>query len=125
MEEIKEQEKVKKIHYQDVIEIDNRIIFIPDKYLEHTYFSKEHKKCYKHMLSLCFIYHYNNQFGKLTKLKINQYIQLTDKLFAYLETGQLIGTNNFSTPIEKYILSKIPQYLFIKQNPLLTENNYI
>jgi len=123
MEEIKEQEKVKKIHHTDVIEIDNRIIFIPDKYLEHTFLSQEHKKCYKYMLGLCLIYHYNHQLGKLTKVKINQYIQLTDKLFAYLETGQLIGSYNFSTPIEKYILSKIPQYLFIKQNPLLTEKN--
>lgn len=123
MEEFKEKDKLKKIHHHDVIEIDNRIIFIPDKYLEHTYISQEHKKCYKYMLGLCFIYHYNQQLGKLTKTKIQHYIQLTDKLFAYLESGQLIGSYNFTLPIEKYILSKIPQYLFYKLNPLLTEKN--
>jgi hypothetical protein len=112
---------VKKIHYNDVIELDGYIFFIPDKYLDHQFFSKEYKKCYKHILALCILNHYDTQLSKLTKPKLLSYIQITDKIFAYLESGQLIGSYNISSSIEKYILNKIPQNIFSRHNPLLTE----
>lgn len=117
----KEIKSVKKIHHNDVIELDGYIFFIPDKYLDHHFFSKEYKKCYKHILALCILHHYDNQLSKLTKPKLLSYIQITDKIFAYLESGQLIGSYNISSSIEKYILNKIPQNLFCTHNPLLTE----
>ncbi len=119
--EQKEIKTVKKIHHNDVIDIDGYILFIPDKYLDNHFYSKEHKKCYKHILALCILHHYNHFKTKLSKTKLMSFVQVTDKIFAYLESGQLIGSYNISSPIEKYILSKIPQTLFSKHNPLLTE----
>jgi hypothetical protein len=102
------------------IEINGRIYFIPDKYLENT--TIENIKLYKFILAS--IFDSNLEKGaldlcKITKSILNTYIQSCDKIFAYVITGKL--NNIHLTTIENNIIKHIPDTLIPKLNPNIVE----
>jgi hypothetical protein len=112
-----------KIKITDIVDINGRIYFIPDKYVELDNLSFEHCKLYKFILAS--VIDVNLEVGKITditkitKTILNNYCNTAEKIFAYLITGKL----NIITlsEIETSIINKIPIALIPKLNPNIVE----
>jgi hypothetical protein len=134
----------KNIRHTDDIELNGKIYYIPDKYLENSFLPLEQRKLYKYIIAL-FLDNYLNKYSdKHTDIHIDNntdnhtekkyrekktlnkaiflhYISLTDKIFSYLVTGKLyINTSGLST-IEKQIIERIPQNLVNQLNLMIVE----
>jgi hypothetical protein len=123
------------------IELNGKIYYIPDKYLENTFIPIEQKKLYKYIIVLFLDNHLNkntskntsnklrkidkadkaNKLTKLTKVDLLHYLNLTDKLFSYLVTGKLYINTNILSTLEKQIIDKIPQNLVNQLNLMIVE----
>lgn len=112
-----------KIKITDIVELNGRIYYIPDKYVELDNLSFEHCKLYKFILAS--VIDVNLEVGKITditkitKTILNNYCNTAEKIFAYLITGKL----NIITlsEIETSIINKIPIALIPKLNPNIVE----
>jgi len=77
--------------------LEGVIYLIPDKYIPNRdIISQEHQKIFKYILANVIHYHNHNSncnnkltSGKPSNNKINEYINITEKLFAYCITGYL------------------------------------
>ena len=115
--------KLTKIKASNDIEINGRVYFVPDKYIENTYLPVEFKKLYK----FCFAMYLdmlitNNKIDNITsitKIHITNAIQSADKIINYIMTGKIYIVN--ITLIEKNIIEKIPESLLQKINPNIIE----
>jgi len=107
------------LHISDDIELDGRIYFIPDKYIEHKYLGIEHIKLYKFILASIINNHLIRKILQnitlLTQTNINNYIQICDKIFSYIITGK-INTIIQLTNMDKDIINNIPTKLIPKLN---------
>ncbi len=107
------------LHISDDIELDGRIYFIPDKYIEHKYLGIEHIKLYKFILASIINNHLIRKtlqnITLLTQTNINNYIQICDKIFSYIITGK-INTIIHLTNMDKDIINNIPTKLIPKLN---------
>ena len=112
-----------KIKITDIVELNGRIYYIPDKYVELDNLSFEHCKLYKFILAS--VIDVNLEVGKITditkitKTILNNYCNTAEKIFSYLITGKL----NIVTlsEIETSIINKIPIALIPKLNPNIVE----
>lgn len=112
-----------KIKITDIVDLNGRIYFIPDKYVELDNLSFEHCKLYKFILAS--VIDVNLEVGKITditkitKTILNNYCNTAEKIFSYLITGKL----NIITlsEIETSIINKIPIALIPKLNPNIVE----
>lgn len=115
--------KITKIKASNDIELNGRIYFIPDKYIENTFLPVEVKKLYK----FCFAMYLdmlitNNKIESITnitKTHITNAIQSSDKILNYIMTGKIYIVN--ISLIEKNIIEKIPESLLNKINPNIIE----
>lgn len=115
--------KIIKIKASNDIEINGRIYFVPDKYIENTFLPVEFKKLYK----FCFAMYLdmlitNNKIENITnitKTHITNAIQSSDKILNYIMTGKIYIVN--ISLIEKHIIEKIPESLLQKINPNIIE----
>ena len=115
--------KIIKIKASNDIEINGRIYFVPDKYIENTFLPVEFKKLYK----FCFAMYLdmlitNNKIENITnitKTHITNAIQSSDKILNYIMTGKIYIVN--ISLIEKHIIAKIPESLLQKINPNIIE----
>ena len=115
--------KITKIKASNDIELNGRIYFIPDKYIENTFLPVEFKKLYK----FCFAMYLdmlitNNKIESITnitKTHITNAIQSSDKILNYIMTGKIYIVN--ISLIEKNIIEKIPESLLNKINPNIIE----
>jgi len=115
--------KINKIKLTDIVELNGRIYYIPDKYIGLDNLSFEHCKLYKFILAS--VIDVNLEAGKITditkitKTILNNYCNTAEKIFAYLITGKL----NIITlsEIETSIINKIPIALIPKLNPNIVE----
>ena len=102
-----------KIKANDDIEINGIVYFIPDKYIENKFLSYEYKKLYKLILVIYLDLQIKNNkienIKTINKLHISNGIIIVDKLISYIFTGKVYITN--LTPLEKYIIDKIPDSL--------------
>jgi len=118
--------KVSKINIKDEFELNGRVYFIPDKFIEHTqshYLGIEYIKLYKFILASVIDNHLDKNLlkdiTKITKILLNNYIIICDRIFSHIFTGK-INTINLSS-IENEIISKIPDSLIPKLNPNIVE----
>lgn len=121
MKSITENEKNKsigKIINIDEFIINGRIYIIPDKYIEHLELPYEYKKLYKFILASLIDKNITN-ITNITKILLNQYIIICDKLFSFIITGKL-NTIQFSN-METELINKIPVSLIPKLNPNIIE----
>ena len=115
--------KLTKIKASNDIEINGRVYFVPDKYIENSYLPIEFKKLYK----FCFAMYLdmlitNNKIeniSKITKTHITNAIQSSEKILNYIVTGKVYILN--ISLIEKNIIDKIPESLLLKINPNIIE----
>jgi hypothetical protein len=120
---IKLSDKLTKIKASNDIEINGRVYFVPDKYIENSYLPIEFKKLYK----FCFAMYLdmlitNNKIENvtnITKLHITNAIQSSEKILNYIVTGKVYILN--ISLIEKNIIDKIPESLLLKINPNIIE----
>jgi hypothetical protein len=112
-----------KIKITDIVELNGRIYYIPDKYVELESLSFEHCKLYKFILAS--VIDVNLEVGKITDISkitktiLNNYCNTAEKIFSYLITGKLnIITLSL---IETSIINKIPIALIPKLNPNIVE----
>jgi hypothetical protein len=112
-----------KIKITDIVELNGRIYYIPDKYINFESLSFEHCKLYKFILASVIDNHLEKgiikDIFKITKILLNNYINSTDKLFTYVITGKLNIIN--LSPIETSIINNIPNLLIPKLNPNIIE----
>jgi hypothetical protein len=115
--------KVVKIKSNTDIEINGRIYFIPDKYIDNKHLSIEYRKLYNIIIALYLDTLINskiiNSITKITKTNFNDAIRTADKLLNYIATGKIYIshlTNN-----DKIILDKIPESLIFNINPNIIE----
>lgn len=118
--------KVSKINIKDEFELNGRVYFIPDKFIENTqspYLGIEYIKLYKFILASVIDNHLDKGFvkdiTKITKTLLNNYIIICDKIISHIITGK-INTIHLSL-IENEIISKIPDSLIPKLNPNIVE----
>ena len=108
-----------KLKLCDDININGRVYFLPDKYIENKFLSYEHKKLYKFILALYLdlqITTYKIESIKsITKTHINNGIIIINKLMSYITTGQVSYIH--LTSLEKTILNTIPEELINTINP--------
>lgn len=113
----------KSLNIFDDIEINGRIYFIPDKYIEHKFLGIEYINLYKFVLASIINYNIeNNILQNITKLSqsiLNNYIQMCDKIFSYVITGKI--NNIHLNKIDNYIINKIPAKLIPNLNPNIVE----
>ena len=117
---------VSKINIKDEFELNGRVYFIPDKFIENThlpYLGIEYIKLYKFILASVIDNHLDKNLlkdiTKITKTLLNNYIIICDKIFSHIITGK-INTIHLSL-IENEIISKIPDSLIPKLNPNIVE----
>lgn len=115
--------KTVKVKGSNDIEINGRIYFIPDKYIENTYLPIEFKKLYKFCFAMYLDIQITNNkienISKITKTHVTSAIQIIDKIINYIITGKIYITN--LSNIEKQIIDKIPESLLQKINPNIIE----
>ena len=103
------------------IEINGRIYFIPDKYINDTisYLGCEFHKLYKIMIAMYLDALITNNkienISKITKNHITDACYSIEKLICYITTGKLYISH--LTLIEQQILNHIPESLLQKINP--------
>ena len=115
-----------KIKITDIVDINGRIYFIPDKYVELDNLSFEHCKLYKFILAS--VIDVNLEAGKITditkitKTILNNYCNTAEKIFSYLITGKLNKLTIITLSlIETSIINTIPIALIPKLNPNIVE----
>ena len=118
--------KVSKINIKDEFELNGRVYFIPDKFIENTqspYLGIEYIKLYKFILASVIDNHLDKNLlkdiTKITKTLLNNYVVICDRIFSHIFTGK-INTIHLSS-IENEIISKIPDSLIPKLNPNIVE----
>jgi len=118
--------KISKISIKDEFEINGRVYFIPDKFIENSknnYIGIEYIKLYKFILASVIDNHLDKgllkDITKITKTLLNNYIIMCDRIFSHIITGK-INIINLS-PIENGIITKIPESLIPKLNPNIVE----
>lgn len=118
--------KVSKINIKDEFELNGRVYFIPDKFIENTqspYLGIEYIKLYKFILASVIDNHLDKNLlkdiTKITKTLLNNYIIICYRIFSHIITGK-INTIHLSL-IENEIISKIPDSLIPKLNPNIVE----
>jgi hypothetical protein len=118
--------EVSKVNIKDEFELNGRVYFIPDKFIENTqspYLGIEYIKLYKFILASVIDNHLNKNLlkdiTKITKTLLNNYIIICDIIFSHIITGK-INTIQLSL-IENEIISKIPDSLIPKLNPNIVE----
>lgn len=118
--------KISKINIKDEFEINGRVYFIPDKFIENSnsnYLGIEYIKLFKFILASIIDNHLDKGFlkdiTKITKTLLNNYIIMCDRIFSHIITGK-INIINLS-PIENIIIGKIPESLIPKLNPNIVE----
>jgi hypothetical protein len=118
--------RIIKININDEFEINGHIYFIPDKLIENTqsnYFGIEYIKLYKFILASVIDCNLNKgllkDITKITKILLNNYIIISDRIFSYIITGK-INIIQLSI-IENEIINKIPESLIPKLNPNIVE----
>jgi hypothetical protein len=108
-----------KLKLCDDININGRVYFLPDKYIENKFLAYEHKQLYKFLLALYLdlqITTYKIESIKsITKTHINNGIIIINKLMSYITTGQVSYIH--LTSLEKTILNTIPEELINTINP--------
>ena len=113
-----------KIKATDDIEINGRLYFFPDKYIENKFLSNEYKKLYKLLLAVYLDLQITNykieNSQRITKIHINNGIVIVDKLISYISTGKLYITH--LSNLEKSILETIPETLIQKVNINIIEH---
>ena len=114
---------VTKIKASNDIEINGRVYFVPDKYIENTYlpieFKKLYKFCFAMYLDMLITNHKIENISKITKIHITNAIQSSEKILNYIVTGKVYILN--ISLIEKNIIDKIPESLLLKINPNIIE----
>jgi predicted membrane-bound dolichyl-phosphate-mannose-protein mannosyltransferase len=106
------------------IELNGKIFYIPDKFLEHKYFPLEHKKLYKYIIALLldnYISKTPETDCKLSKTRLSGLITIADKIIAYLTTGKIYINTSQLTNLEKDIINRIPDSIVNQINILITE----
>ena len=118
--------EVSKVNIKDEFELNGRVYFIPDKFIENTqspYLGIEYIKLYKFILASVIDNHLDKNLlkdiTKITKTLLNNYIIICDRIFSHIFTGK-INTIHLSL-IENEIISKIPDSLIPKLNPNIVE----
>lgn len=118
--------EVSKVNIKDEFELNGRVYFIPDKFIENTqspYLGIEYIKLYKFILASVIDNHLDKNLlkdiTKITKILLNNYIIICDRIFSHIFTGK-INTIHLSL-IENEIISKIPDSLIPKLNPNIVE----
>lgn len=117
----KEPEKVK-ITTTDIVELNGRIYYIPDKYIDINSISYEHIKLFKFILASVIdsnLISNGKNISKLTKNNLTTYINSSNKIFSYIITGKL-NIIQLST-IETNIINKLPPSVIPKLNPNIIE----
>jgi len=108
-----------KLKLCDDININGRVYFLPDKYIENKFLAYEHKQLYKFLLALYLdlqITTYKIESIKsITKTHINNGIIIINKLMSYITTGKV--SHIYLTSLEKTILNTIPEELINTINP--------
>jgi hypothetical protein len=114
---------ITKIKASDDIEINGRVYFVPDKYIENTYLPTEFKKLYKFCfamyLDMLITNHKIENINNITKLHITHAIQSSEKILNYIVTGKVYIIN--ISLIEKTIIENIPESLLLKINTNIIE----
>ena len=116
-----EKEKVK-ITITDIVELNGRIYYIPDKYIDINSISYEHIKLFKFILASVIdsnLISNGKNISKLTKNNLTTYINSSNKIFSYIITGKL-NIIQLST-IETNIINKLPPSVIPKLNPNIIE----
>ena len=115
--------KLTKIKASNDIEINGRVYFVPDKYIENSYlpieFKKLYKFCFAMYLDMLITNHKIENISKITKTHITNAIQSSEKILNYIVTGKVYILN--ISLIEKNIIDKIPESLLLKINPNIIE----
>ena len=115
--------KLTKIKASNDIEINGRVYFVPDKYIENSYlpieFKKLYKFCFAMYLDMLITNHKIENISKITKIHITNAIQSSEKILNYIVTGKVYILN--ISLIEKNIIAKIPESLLLKINPNIIE----
>jgi hypothetical protein len=120
----KQKASLSKIKITDIIDLNGRIYYIPDKYIDCNTIGYEYVKVYKFILAA--VIDSNLASGKIkditkiTKSTLTTYINTCDKIFTYIITGKLNTTIQFST-IETSIIKNIPVVVIPKLNPNIIE----
>lgn len=119
--------KVKKLHCYDDIEVNGRIIYIPDKYIQQDFLSYEQMRIYKFVLAMLIDNYLTKnssnkctKLGKLDKVAIDKLQTVADNIFSYLMMGKIVGNVNLGI-LEQDIITKIPHSLFVHHNIMLCE----
>lgn len=118
--------KVSKINIKDEFELNGRVYFIPDKFIENTqspYLGIEYIKLYKFILASVIDNHLDKNLlkniTKITKTLLNNYTIICDRIFSHIFTGKI--NTIYLSSIENEIISKIPDSLIPKLNPNIVE----
>ena len=115
--------KLTKIKNSNDIEINGRVYFVPDKYIENSYlpieFKKLYKFCFAMYLDMLITNHKIENISKITKTHITNAIQSSEKILNYIVTGKVYILN--ISLIEKNIIDKIPESLLQNINPNIIE----
>ena len=102
--------------------LDGVLYLLPDKYIPNKDFiSQEHQKIFKYILANVIHYHNyktRNPNGNI-KNKMNDYINITTKLFAYCITGYLDYIT--LTTWQEELVNNIPPSIMIRANSRITE----
>ena len=108
-----------KLKLCDDININGRVYFLPDKYIENKFLAYEHKQLYKFLLALYLDLQMTTykieSIKSITKTHINNGIIIINKLMSYITTGQVSYIH--LTSLEKTILNTIPEELINTINP--------
>ena len=108
-----------KLKLSNDININGRVYFVSDNYIENKFLAYEHKQLYKFLLALYLdlqITTYKIESIKsITKTHINNGIIIINKLMSYITTGK-VSTIHLSG-LEKTILNTIPEELINTINP--------
>jgi hypothetical protein len=111
----------KKLHCYDDIEVNGRVIYLPDKYIQQGFLSYEQKLIYKHILAMLIDNYLSKHCSSTFNKSIIDKLQCScDNIFAYLIMGKVTG-NLKITILENSIIDKIPKSLFKEQNLILCE----
>uniref|UniRef100_A0A6C0HLX5 Uncharacterized protein n=1 Tax=viral metagenome TaxID=1070528 RepID=A0A6C0HLX5_9ZZZZ len=111
----------KKLHCYDDIEVNGRIIYLPDKYIQQAFLSYEQKLIYKYILAMLIDNYLSKHCSSTFNKAIIDKLQCScDNMFAYLIMGKVTGTLKL-TILESSIIDKIPKSLFKEQNLILCE----
>lgn len=108
-----------KLKLSNDININGRVYFVSDTYIENKFLAYEHKQLYKFLLALYLdlqITTYKIESIKsITKTHINNGIIIINKLMSYITTGKV--SNIHLSGLEKTILNTIPEELINTINP--------